>query len=274
MVVCSDTVYYMPTHGPDMFDAYQTLMKDGWETWLRQVDPDAKAPGLDEKAAVARMLDGIRDYSNWIQSTAAAAATAQPAWQPPPMFNGAPGVDVGNARFEAWLKATQEWLGSGVAGFSPEQQDDQQALLRASMAYAEHQQRYQHLLAGIQARGLQALQERIAQGQGGDLESMRKLYDAWVEVAEQAYNEAALSTEFRDVYAAMVNAQVHLRSLQQGQFSRVVEQLGMPGRGDIDALAKALQEVRREVQVLKAATAKTPVVKKAAVKKAAPKAKR
>jgi len=40
----------MTRPAPDFLDAYQSLLRDGWETWLRQVDP--KAFGLSTYAVV------------------------------------------------------------------------------------------------------------------------------------------------------------------------------------------------------------------------------
>jgi poly[(R)-3-hydroxyalkanoate] polymerase subunit PhaE len=241
----------MTRPAPDFLDAYQSLLRDGWETWLRQVDPKAK-PGVDEKAAVARMLDGIRDYTEWLQSNAASAASATsgaPPWNPPPAFNRLSG-DEAQQRFQAWLKATRDWLGASADGPHGAGHADQQALLEALADLAAQQQRYQALLGQVQAHGLGMLQQRLGAATG-EASTMRSLYDAWVEVAEEAYNDAALSSEFREAYGDLTNAQVRVRNLQQEQFSRVGEQLGMPGRGDLDALARSIQDMRREIAQLR-----------------------
>ncbi|HEY4143797.1 poly(R)-hydroxyalkanoic acid synthase subunit PhaE [Pinirhizobacter sp.] len=262
----------MTRPAPDFLDAYQLLLRDGWETWLRQVDPGA-TPGLDEKAAVARMLDGIRDYTQWLQSNASNAqgTSGAPAWTPPPAFARLSGDDA-QQRFQAWLKATQDWLGTSAVGPGAAVQADQQALFEALADLAATQQRYQALLGQVQARGLASLQQRMAGAGKDNMPTMRQLYDAWVEVAEEAYNNAALSEEFREAYGGLANAQVRVRTLQQDQFSRVGEQMGLPGRGDLEALSRSIQDMRREIAVLRAqVTAAAPhmVPESALAKKAA-----
>ena len=255
----------MTRPAPDLLDAYQSLLRDGWETWLRQVDPKA-TPGMDEKAAVARMLEGIDDYTQWLQSNIASAAKAAPgapAWTPPPAFARLSGDDA-QQRFQAWLHATREWLGDAAVGSNAAAHTDQQALFEALADLTASQQRYQALLGQVQARGLASLQQRMTGVGKGDVPTMRSLYDTWVEVAEEAYNDAALSKEFREAYGAVANAQVRVRTMQQDQFARVGEQLGMPGRGDIEALSRSIQDMRREIASLRAqVAAATPGVKPA-----------
>jgi hypothetical protein len=255
----------MTRPAPDLLDAYQSLLRDGWETWLRQVDPNA-TPGMDEKAAVARMLEGIDDYTRWLQSTIASASEAAPGvpgWTPPPAFARLTGDDA-QQRFQAWLQATRDWLGDAASGPKAAAQADQQALFEALADLGAKQQRYQALLGQVQARGLASLQQRMAAAGRGDAPTMRSLYDSWVEVAEEAYNDAALSAEFREAYGDLANAQVRVRTMQQDQFNRIGEQLGMPGRGDIDALSRSIQDMRREIATLRTQVAAlTPGVKPA-----------
>ena len=255
----------MTRPAPDLLDAYQSLLRDGWETWLRQVDPKA-TPGMDEKAAVARMLEGIDDYTRWLQSNIASAAKAAPdvpAWTPPPAFARLSGDDA-QQRFGAWLHATREWLGDAAAGPNAAAHAGQQALLEALADLAAKQQRYQALLGQVQAQGLASLQQRMAGVGKGEVPTMRSLYDTWVEAAEEAYNDAALSKEFREAYGALANAQVRVRTMQLDQFTRVGEQMGMPGRGDIEALSRSIQDMRREIASLRAQVAAvTPGVKPA-----------
>jgi polyhydroxyalkanoate synthesis regulator phasin len=77
---------------------------------------------------------------------------------------------------------------------------------------------------------------------------MRSVYDRWVNLAEENYGEAALSDEFREVYAALVNAQMRLKVLQQKQVERVTKQAGMPTRTEVDSLGERLQAMRRELR--------------------------
>jgi class III poly(R)-hydroxyalkanoic acid synthase PhaE subunit len=122
--------------------------------------------------------------------------------------------------------------------------------MRAAVEYAEQQSRYQALLGRVHADGIAAL-ERHRAGQGSvDPQSLRALYDLWVGLTEETYAKAAMSDEFREVYAALGNAQMRLRVLQQRQVERLAVQWGVPTRSEVNSLGERLQAMRREVRML------------------------
>jgi hypothetical protein len=79
---------------------------------------------------------------------------------------------------------------------------------------------------------------------------MRGLYDLWVDSAEEAYAEIALSEEFRKVYGDVVNAQTRVRSQIQQEVERVGTDLGMPTRTELNSVHKRLHDLRRKVNDL------------------------
>jgi hypothetical protein len=133
-------------------------------------------------------------------------------------------------------------------GLQREQQEKQQALMAAMLDSAEQQRRYQALILRANAQGLERLQNKLADHAepGRQVESLKALYDLWIDSAEEAYAEIALSDEFREVYGAMVNAQMLERQLLQQQLEELCRQLGLPTRSEVDSLGKRLQELRRE----------------------------
>src|SRR3546814_2938016 len=117
---------------------------------------------------------------------------------------------------------------------------------------------------------------------GKQRESARALFDLWIDAAEEAYAEVALSPEFRKSYGAMVNAQMKLRQAVQGEVEQAAAQMGMPTRTEVDAahrkiaeLERALRRMRDAVPEAKAKPVpkKAAPVKKAVAKKPAPKKK-
>ena len=87
---------------------------------------------------------------------------------------------------------------------------------------------------------------------GQQIESLKVLYDLWVDCAEEAYAEIALSEEFREAYGEMVNTQIRVRQLQQEQTEYLCQQLGIPTRSDVSSLGERLQSLRREMRSSKA----------------------
>src|SRR5690606_9996916 len=70
---------------------------------------------------------------------------------------------------------------------------------------------------------------------GRQIETPRALFDLWIDAAEEAYAEIALSPEFRRAYADLVDAQMRVRAGLQGQVEQVCATLGMPTRTEVDA---------------------------------------
>jgi hypothetical protein len=100
---------------------------------------------------------------------------------------------------------------------------------------------------------------------------MRALYDLYVDAAEEGYAEVALSDEFREVYGALVNSQMRVRQMVQGEIERSTASLGIPGRTELDSVHKRIAELRRRVADLEerlaaqATAAPSPMVKPAPV---------
>ena len=278
----------------DFIDQYQAWVREGLQGWSRQFDPKAAsstagasqaAPGAD---IMGRLFAGLAGYGDWMRSM----ASGQPPVAPfgagmPPFGQGGPGAPpfgqagagfppmgmppfaygppagatapAGSESFAEWARLANETLSMPAFGLTREQQEEQQALLRAWIDYAGHYQRYQTLLQGVYERAAETL--RGQEAPAGDPESMRAIYDRWVNVVEEGYAEAALSQEFREVYAALVNAQMRLKLLQQGQLERVSLQAGMPTRKEVDSLGERLQAVRRELRQMHGLAAEVQALK-------------
>lgn len=221
-----------------------------------------------------RSLTAIKGYLDWMQRAASSQADPLGAdWQTQmqqlfgntgqPFAQAFGGIDSTAAQgfvqqWQAWLAAAgQGGLGGAdwhkpmhmpAFGLQREQQEKQHALMAAMLDSAEQQRRYQALILRANAQGLERLQNKLVEHSepGRQIESLKALYDLWIDSAEEAYAEIALSDEFREVYGAMVNAQMLERQLMQQQLEELCRQLGLPTRSEVDSLGKRLQEVRRE----------------------------
>jgi polyhydroxyalkanoate synthesis regulator phasin len=246
---------------------------------------------------MGRLFAGLAGYGDWMRSMASGESPAAPfgAGMPPcgqggvgmpPFMQGGVGMppygqggaeflsmgmppfgygpppgataQPGSESFDEWARVANETLSMPAFGLNREQQEEQQALLRAWIDYAGHYQRYQTLLQGVYERAGETLR---GQTPPGDAESMRSVYDRWVTLVEESYAQAALSAEFREVYASLVNAQMRLKVLQQSQLERVSVQAGMPTRKEVDSLGERLQAVRRELRQMHGLAAEVEALK-------------
>ncbi|OOG47173.1 poly(R)-hydroxyalkanoic acid synthase subunit PhaE [Rhodanobacter sp. C01] len=268
----------------DFIRDYQALAQQSWDAWTRQLQqqqsqpagspfftpPTAPASGND---TLERTLAGLKGYFDWMQGAAAGGAAAAPAdWrqQVQQLFGGASqpfaqafsGIDSAGAegfarQWQSWMQAVQH-SGFGdlpgahgptpAFGLNREQQMQQQAMSAAVLASLQASARYQALIQRANTQGMARLQGKLAQHAEPDrqIDSLKALYDLWVDSAEEAYAEIALSDEFREAYGEMVNTQMHVRQLQQQQTEQMCQQLGVPTRSEVSSLGERLQALRRE----------------------------
>jgi len=164
--------------------------------------------------------------------------------------------------FAPWLQSMQRdghpwdgrsWLALPAFGFAREHQERWQQLAQAQVELQQQSQAYQALLgeAGQDAfaRFERKLEARSAPGK--QLESVRALFDLWIDAAEEAYADIALSPRFRDAYAALVNAQMTLRGRMQKEVEQIGSQFGMPTRTEVDSAHRKIVELEREQRRLR-----------------------
>jgi poly[(R)-3-hydroxyalkanoate] polymerase subunit PhaE len=153
----------------------------------------------------------------------------------------------GQGAFDPTREA-KSWLGVPAFGFLREHQEHYQKMAVALIEYQEQNGRYNTLILKASKRGFELFESKLAAREepGRQIDSLRALYDLWVDAAEEAYAEVALSQEFREVYGALVNAQMRMRSQFQQEIERIATDLGMPTRSELDSIGQRLQELRRE----------------------------
>jgi class III poly(R)-hydroxyalkanoic acid synthase PhaE subunit len=226
---------------------------------------------------LANAIAGLKSYADWMQGAAATVSTPQDNWrqQMNQLFGGtsqpfsqgfsSQGFSTADSastrsfveQWQAMLQAVQKDGFSGGQqgssspfGFNRDQQAQQQDFATAITRHLEASQRYQSLIQRSNAQAMEKMQSRLAKlaVPGEQIESLKVLYDLWVDCAEEAYAEIALSDEFRVAYAEMVNTQIRVRQLQQEQTEYLCQQLGIPTRSDVSSLGERLQSLRREMR--------------------------
>ncbi|MGA9422866.1 MAG: class III poly(R)-hydroxyalkanoic acid synthase subunit PhaE, partial [Rhodanobacteraceae bacterium] len=142
------------------------------------------------------------------------------------------------------------WLGMPAFGYLREHQEHYQKMATALVEYQEQNTRYNALMLKASQRGFELFEDKLAAREepGRQIDSLRALYDLWVDAAEEAYAEIALSPEFREVYGALVNSQMRVRSQLQQEVERIGTDLGMPTRSELDSIGKRLHDMRRELK--------------------------
>ncbi|MEN5061639.1 poly(R)-hydroxyalkanoic acid synthase subunit PhaE [Luteimonas sp. TWI1416] len=175
------------------------------------------------------------------------------------MFGGLGGTGVEG--WDGWLRALQPLVdalrGDGSAdgpwpalGPLREHQLRWQALLHAFAEYPRTQQAYQGLLLQASQAAFARFERRLSNldAEAVTIESPRALFDLWVEAAEEAYAEVALSPGFRSAYAQMVAGQMRLRQALQREVEQACRLLDLPTRSELDGAHRKIADLERTVR--------------------------
>lgn len=248
---------------------------DAWQAWMKGGATAGAAPtAATSSEAAERTLAGLKGYFTLLESLWAGAPNAASGGDWRGWMNGVfagPGQPFAQAFADtsgiagggpdAWMAEAQRAAAPLLEGlhkdlnlpaFGParEHQERSQRLLQALADLQQRMAQYHALLARAGRLAAERLEARLAERSepGRQIDSLRSLYDLWVDVAEEAFQEVALSPDFRAVYGALVNAQTRVRSESQAQTEIVAREFGLPTRSEVATLGQRLHEVRRTLR--------------------------
>lgn len=228
-----------------------TSQAQGWFGQMQKLAAQfagQKASAADIASAWKRALggDGANPFADMLGTMPGSAQTDPSQW-----FE----------QFAPWLQQWQQqgrqqgrsWLGLPAFGFAREHHERWQQLAQAQLDLQQQSQAYQTLLAEAAQDAFVRFERKLAERSepGRQLESVRALFDLWIDAAEEAYADIALSPRFRDAYAALVNAQMTLRARVQKEIEQTSAQLGMPTRTEIDSAHRKIVQLERELRRLR-----------------------
>ncbi len=271
------------------FSGQPQAPQDPWQaafdTWSRMAGVgrrDAAADMVDHFSAQARQWLGMmQQVAGQFAGRDASPADIASAWKQAmggqggnpfaALFEGMAGR--GQAGFDQWhaqaapiLNAMlggmlmgglrQEGLGllrMPAFGMNREHQERLQALAAAQIELQEKNDAYNQRMLGIGQDAFVRFERKLAERSepGRQLKSARALFDLWIDAAEEAYAEVALSHEFRRLYGELVNAQMKVRAGIQREVELFCDLFGMPGRTEVDAAHRRIAELERQVRRLR-----------------------
>ena len=187
-------------------------------------------------------------------------------------------------QYEEWLRATQSggsWFAAPAAGvtagaFAPGAMPWPFAPLPLGMgaaASSEGQRVWELIaqLAQLQAQlaahwheiATTASQQFIARlgaasNQAPTLESSLKLYELWVDCAEEAYAATVRRDEFASLQSRLANISAALLLEQRRHAETVARAFGLPTRTEVDAIYAQLKELQRRLSGLAPAPVPAP----------------
>lgn len=279
----------MSDHARDDFD---TLARRTWQAWgdtLRQGAAGGQgmpgwneamqwwgafAPGAAQATPAAQAqpwLDLMQQLAGRFAGRDASAADIAAEWQrmlganPLPdmlrtlRLQGMQGLDAWCDAIAPWMEAWQReagsWLRLPAFGVAREHQERWQRLAQAQLDVRAKEEAFNRLLLRAGERAYSIFEKKLeAHAQPGrQLGTARALFDLWIDACEEAYAEVALSTDFREAWAALVNAQMRLRAGVQKEVEFAGGLFGMPTRTEVDAAHRKIAELERAVRALREA---------------------
>ncbi len=239
--------------------------------------------GSEQPAAVERFLAGSKQFLQWVEGLSAQVAARggipgkiedwttlfkqsagnmheghNPFTQ---LFQGLAGDGARNLEqmfanmpnpADALKGELKNLLGMPAFGFQREQQERAQQLIAAQIEQQDAMTAYNAQMLRASKLSFDRLELKLAEREepGRQLESLRAVYDLWIDAAEEAYAEVALSAEFRSAYGNLVNKQMRVRQMMQAEVERHTGQVGMPTRSELNSVHQRVQEMRRRIRDL------------------------
>jgi len=142
-----------------------------------------------------------------------------------------------------------QFLSIPAVGYMREWQEQTQDGVRLTMDYQEALQEYVHAHGRLGVDALERLAAKIIERaeQGREINTLREVYDLWVDCGEEAYSAFVFTEEYADIYARLVNALMALKHHNQTTVDEVAGSLNLPTHQGITTLQRRQQEFRREL---------------------------
>jgi hypothetical protein len=140
--------------------------------------------------------------------------------------------------------------GAPALGPTRELQELWQRMAQLGEQLQQAQRRLLEQWNGIVSTSLQQLGERASGllAAAPAPETLRTLYDQWVEIAEAAYAKAANGPAFAAAQAELGNADSRLRSVQREYLELAAREFDLPTRSELNTVLQQLRELKRSVR--------------------------
>ena len=200
----------------------------------------AAAPGFDSDA----IGDFLRPWFNPGDAWQQMANTMGLGGSPLPDLLG---MNAGTFNFGDSVDPLGKLLETPGVGYFRETQEKQQKTAQLVLEYQQANQRFNQAFLGVAIESLDAFRRRLAAlGDDEQPESLRAIYDLWVEVSEQCYARFAMSDDYPRLYGDRVNRLMALRIHLNRLTDELMAKVNLPGSREIETMQQRLQQLRRD----------------------------
>jgi class III poly(R)-hydroxyalkanoic acid synthase PhaE subunit len=206
---------------------------------LAKNNPFSNLPGVQIPGMNFSGLPGMASFGN------ASSFGATPNFAMPNF----PGFSGGG--FDPKTFSAENFLNMPAFGSNRESQERKQALIKHIASYMQAMQAYQ----GLQMKSIQMAIERMQSKleerneHGRQLDSLKAVYDLWIDALEESFAEVALTKDYQTAYGQLVDAQMRVRANVQKQIELATGEIGMPTRSELEGVHQKLAETRRTLRM-------------------------
>jgi polyhydroxyalkanoate synthase subunit PhaE len=245
------------------------------QPYFEMAEQFAGRSGDESNAALDQWLNHMEQTSGGMSRTAATVAPAGAAmalWELPldtwrltaSSLLPLPGDVLHSTKHDALARARAEmkerrdrFLSIPGIGYTREAQEQYRHLWRLIVEYLEALQQYEFAFVRLGRRSLEHFRRRLDQvAQDTPVDSLRKLYDLWVDACEEVYVEYASSDEYARLFGRLVNALAAVKRQSSVLLDDMLEGMNLPTRREIDTVHRRMHEARRDNHALRADVAR------------------
>jgi hypothetical protein len=118
------------------------------------------------------------------------------------------------------------------------------------MRRAEDSAAYHAVVFAAWNRAVERFTRELAERKGGEIGSYRELIDRWIGTANETLLELHRSQEFLEAQRRVTRSATEFRLAEREVAEAYCEMQHIPTRSEVDELARAVQELRRDVRAL------------------------
>lgn len=218
---------------------------ENWQDKLSEHFKDLKVLFTNNQSNVAQSFNGMMG-----------------AWQLMPLdtlqrtFSSSsfmPGDFLQDFKPEGIQDVTDKFLSVPGIGYTRESQEQIQEGIKLLNEYQKTLQEYNNASSRVVVEAMENMHSKILEmaEEGQEINSLRKIYDLWVDCNEDAYAEFVISKEYSELYGRMVNSLMAFKQHGRNIVDEALAAMNMPTRKGVDTIKKRQQELRRELLKIK-----------------------
>lgn len=167
-----------------------------------------------------------------------------------PLYTG----DVFNELSPEMKRVREQFLSVPGVGYSRETQEKMQEALRLWAIYQDNYQEFHSVMARLNHDALGLMRKRLVKmhKEGESVESMRQIYNIWVDSNEQVYGEFVFTEEYAELNSRLVNSLMAYKNKSHEITEDYLRTMNLPTSSSIEALERRQYELRKQVRVLEA----------------------